>query len=174
MAPEPQPATDLSLVSGDWALDPSKTTVEFHTKAMWVMKVSGTAKATGGGAHIDADGTITGSLVIDAASIDTGNKKRDTHLQGADFFEVIKYPTITFAAKSGTLAPNDVLELQGDLTVHGVSRPITVRADARTTDGTATVAAEIPIDRSEWGLSWAKMGAGLHNRIVISAHFVRS
>jgi hypothetical protein len=73
MAPEPQPATDLSLVSGDWALDPSKTTVEFHTKAMWVMKVSGTAKATGGGAHIDADGTITGSLVIDAASIDTGN-----------------------------------------------------------------------------------------------------
>jgi polyisoprenoid-binding protein YceI len=174
MTLSPQSATDLSLVTGTWTLDPAKTTIEFHTKAMWVLKVVGKAKATSGSATVDPDGSIAGTLVIDAASVDTGNKKRDTHLQSDDFFEVIKYPTMTYTATSGTLSPTGTLELQGNLTIHGQSRPINLTAEANTTGDTATVSAEFDIDRSEWGISWAKMGAGLQNRVVVTAHFVRS
>lgn len=174
MTPPPESATDLSLVNGTWSLDTTKTTIAFRTKAMWVTHVVGTATALDGSAQVGADGNITGTLVIDTTSIDTKNKRRDHHLQGSDFLEVVKYPTITYAATSGELAPGGTLTLLGDLTVHGVSRPVTVTADSRVSGTTATVSAEIVIDRSEWGISWAKLGAGLENRVVVTAHFVRS
>jgi len=163
----------LSGLSGTWTLDPAKTTVDFRTKAMWVLPVKGTAKALNGEAQIGTDGAVKGTLVIDAASFDTKNKKRDEHLRSEDFLEAIKYPTITFTANSGRGVGSDRVEVTGELTVRGRSQPLTLLADLSHSGSSATVATEVEIDRSLWGVSWAKMGAGLKNQLVIRAHFDR-
>ena len=67
--------------------------------AMWgLAKVKGRFNAVEGSGVIGEDGTVSGTLVFDAKSIDTKNKRRDTHLRSGDFFEVEKYPTFTYAA----------------------------------------------------------------------------
>jgi polyisoprenoid-binding protein YceI len=170
----PPSQTDLSAFAGSWTLDPARTSIEFHTKAMWVLPAKGTARAIEGGGTVRTDGGFDGTLVIDAASIDTGNKKRDEHLRTADFFEVEKYPTITFTATGGSLGSAGTVEVTGNLTIHGETKPLTMTAKVSSAGDSATVATEVDIDRGEWGLTWAKMGAGLKNRVVISAHFDRA
>jgi polyisoprenoid-binding protein YceI len=86
---------------GKWMLDPDRTSIVFHTKAMWVFPAKGTARAIEGVGTMGTDGGLSGSLVVDAASIDTKNRKRDAHLRTADFFEVETFPTINFEATSG-------------------------------------------------------------------------
>jgi polyisoprenoid-binding protein YceI len=66
------------------------------------------------------------------------------------------------------------VELVGTLTIRGTTRPITLLAEVSSTDDSATVATEFDIDRSEWGLRWAKMGAGLRNHVVINARFTKN
>jgi len=78
--------TDLSQLTGRWMLDPERTAVSFHTKALWVLGVKGTARVISGDAQLNSDGTVTGKLVIDAASLDTKNKKRDDHLRTGEFW----------------------------------------------------------------------------------------
>jgi polyisoprenoid-binding protein YceI len=166
-------AADLSAYAGRWTLDPSRSSIEFYTKALWVVSVKGTFKTIEGGATVDADGSVTGSIVLDAASVDTKKKKRDDHLRTADFFEVRSFPTITFAVSNAH--PNGVgkVELTGDLTIHGSTRPLTVLADVSADGESAVVSAEVDIDRSAWGLTWAKMGAALTNHVVIEARFTK-
>jgi polyisoprenoid-binding protein YceI len=122
---------------------------------------------------VGSDGGLSGALVIDATSIDTRNKKRDAHLRTADFFEVERFPTITFEGTSGRPAGSGKVELAGTLTVHGQTRPLSVVADVRVAADVATVSTEVAIDRSEWGLSLTPFGAGLVNRVMINARFRR-
>jgi polyisoprenoid-binding protein YceI len=166
-----QNSDDSSDIVGQWVLDPDHTTIVFHTKAMWVLPAKGTFKAVEGVGTAGADGGLSGRLVIDAASIDTKNKKRDAHLRTADFFEVEAYPTMTFEATNGRVAGPGHLQLDGTLTVHGQTRPLAVAADFSVAGDVATVSAEVAIDRSEWGLSLTPFGAGLKNRITITANF---
>ena len=166
---------DISRATGSWTLDPAKTTIEFRTKAMWVLPVKGTAQAIGGDARVSQTGDVAGSLTIDAGSFDTNNRKRDEHLRSADFFEVIAYPTISFVTRQARYIDDGRVEIDGELTVHGRTRPLTLIADVTIVDGrTATVATEVDIDRRDFGVSWAKMGAGLKNQVTIHAHFDRS
>ena len=165
--------TDLSAFAGSWSLDPAHTAVAFVTKAVWVLNVRGAFKAIEGSGTVGADGSVSGSIVLDAASVDTKTKKRDDHLRTADFFEVDAHPTITFTVTGAHPKGAGKVELDGSLTIHGVTRPLTVLADVSLADGSATVASEFDIDRSEWGLTWAKMGAGLKNHVVINARFTK-
>jgi polyisoprenoid-binding protein YceI len=167
---DPTPLAPPAL-AGAWTLDPARTSITIHTKALWLLPVQGTAKAVEGGGTVSPDGGLSGSLVVEAASIDTKNKKRDEHLRGTDFFEVDKYPTITFQADAGTLDPSGQVELTGTLTLRGETRPLTLTGRVEVDGTSATLSVETEIDRSEWGVSWAKMGAGLKNRLVISAGF---
>jgi polyisoprenoid-binding protein YceI len=166
-----QNSVDLGDFVGKWVLDPDRTSIVFHTKAMWVFPAKGTARAIEGVGTVGTDDGLTGTLVIDAASIDTKNKNRDAHLRTADFFEIEKFPTIIFVATSGRLAGPGRLALDGALTVHGLTRPLAVMADLSVAADVATVSTEVVIDRSEWGLSLTPFGAGLKNRIIISAYF---
>jgi polyisoprenoid-binding protein YceI len=77
--------SDLSRLAGTWRLDPDTTSVTFRTKAMWILPIKGTAKALSGDAQVKPDGAaVKGTLVIDAASFDTKNEKRDDHLRSED------------------------------------------------------------------------------------------
>jgi polyisoprenoid-binding protein YceI len=152
----------------------AQTSIEFHTKAMWLFNVKGTAKALSGTGTVGADGSVQGKLVIDATSIDTKNKKRDAHLQTADFFDTANYPTIDFEVTSGRMLESGQAEVSGSLTIHGQTRPVTVVGTLELDGTSATLTTEVDdLDRKEWGLTWAKMGAGTHNRIVIQARFTK-
>ena len=165
-------ATDLSTHQGTWTLDPTRTSVDFTTKAMWILPVKGTLRATGGSASLGGDGTVTGSVVFDAASVDTRNKKRDAHLRTADFFDVEHFPTFAFTVTGGSVRDGQ-LELTGDLTVHGQSHAVTVPGKVAADGHEATFTGTIDIDRSVWGLTWTKLGAGLANHVTVTATFTK-
>ena len=170
-SPPPQAISDLT---GTWILDPNRSTIEFQTKAMWILTVNGTLRVTEGSGTVDGDGRVTGRLVVDANSIDTKNKRRDVHLRTADFFEVQNYPIMVFDVTDARLDTPGQSTVHGNLSIRGVSRPVEFQAALRTEgDGAITLDAQTEINRSEWGLRWAKMGAGLHNRVTIKATFVR-
>jgi polyisoprenoid-binding protein YceI len=167
----PQAISDLT---GSWSLDPQRTTVQFTTKALWITTVNGTLRATDGTGTVDVDGRVTGRIDIDPSSIDTKNKKRDEHLRNADFFDVQNYPSMVFDVTNVQFGAPGQSTLQGTLSLHGVSRTIEFEAALRTeSDEALTLDVHTKIDRSEWGLRWTKMGAGLHNSITITATFVR-
>ena len=164
---------ELSKYAGTWTLDPAKTTVGFRTSVMRILPVKGTARALSGEAHITADGDAKGTLVIDAGSLDTKNTKRDEHLRSADFFEVITYPTISFTADDVQPIGPGCVDVHGLLTVHGRSERVNVKAEVNGSDISVTVSTEFEIDRSLFGLTWAKLGASLKNRVQIHAYFDR-
>jgi polyisoprenoid-binding protein YceI len=175
--PGPEAVALPADATGTWNIDPSATTVQLHTKAMWgLAKVTGTLKVTDGAGTVSADGQVSGQLVIDARSIDTGNARRDKHLRSADFFEVDKYPTITYAATNATIRGADQVGLTGTLEVHGVTRPLDMVATiTEVTPQRAVITADITgIDRREWGLTWAKMGAQVINRVTVRAVFTKA
>lgn len=164
----------LSALAGTWTLDPARTSITFHTKTLWLLPVTGTFQAVEGAATVGNDGSITGTLLVDATSVNTNNRKRDEHLRSADFLDVQKYPTLTFAATQAPAAEPGHRPLDGDLTVHGRTRPLTVTTGVGATEDTATVTADIHLDRSSWGLTNTKWGARLATRVVIEAHFMKS
>src|SRR5262245_20869515 len=97
--PNPPPSSSLADAAGTWQLDPAGTSIELRAKAMWgLAKVRGRINALDGSGVVGEDGTVSGTIVFDATSIDSKNKKRDTHLRSGDFFEVEKYPTFTYSA----------------------------------------------------------------------------
>jgi polyisoprenoid-binding protein YceI len=166
--------TDLAPYTGAWTLDPARTTITFHTKALWIFPVKGTARAVEGDGRVGDDGTVGGRLVIDATSIDTGTKKRDQHLQTADFFETNRYPTIEFELSAARPLASNRFAVDGTLVIHGQRQPVTINADVTSDGTTTTVTGTIDdLDRRQWGLSWAKMGAGVHNKVVATAVFKR-
>jgi polyisoprenoid-binding protein YceI len=95
---------------------------------------------------------------VKAATIDTANAKRDQHLKGPDFFNVVQYPTLSFASKSVT-ASGDGFEVTGDLTMHGVTKPVTVQvvptgAGPGPTGGKiAGIETTFTIKRSDFGMN---------------------
>jgi polyisoprenoid-binding protein YceI len=165
---------DLRALIGKWTLDASKSTVALTTKAMWILPVRATISASEGSGVVGEDGSVSGTMVIDAASINTKSKKRDVHLQSEDFFEVSKFPTFVVNVLGATRTSSGAYELDATLTIRGQERPVRLPASVVVNDGAATVTVETEIDRSEWGITWSKMGAGLRNQIVVSARFTKA
>ncbi len=93
-------------------------------------------------------------FTVQAASIDTGNDKRDAHLRSPDFFEVDKYPTLTFHSKK-VAALGDGLAVTGDLTLHGVTKEVTVPVEVLGVMGDkAGFQTGFTLDRKDFGLVW--------------------
>ncbi|HET9229416.1 MAG TPA: YceI family protein [Thermoanaerobaculia bacterium] len=101
----------------------------------------------------------TVNFTIQAASIDTDNTDRDNHLRGADFFDVEKFPTLTFSSTSVKAVDADTLEVTGDLTMKGQTRKVTVPVDVlgsvKTARGEkAGFETAFKLDRKEYGITW--------------------
>ncbi|HZU76445.1 MAG TPA: YceI family protein [Dehalococcoidia bacterium] len=152
-----------------WALDPHHTSVTFSAKHLGVATVRGRfTKVTG---EIDLDDsndptTGSGTITIDAASVDTGNEQRDAHLRSADFLDVEKHPTITFAVTRVEKAGDDY-KVDGDLTIKDVTKPLSLTYEhgGVVTDpyGNTKVGGTLTgtINRGDWGLTWnVPLGGG--------------
>jgi polyisoprenoid-binding protein YceI len=175
MTTQPRETIDLSEFSGEWALDGSRSSVSFRSSSLWgLMKVKGKFAGLRGEAHIDPSGGVRGRLVIDASSVDTGNKKRDNHLRSDDFFEVAKYPEIVFEL-GGVLPGSDEHRLSGTLHVIGNSQPLDLVAQIQDHDESGlTLHVETTVDRSKWGVTFRKNGmVNMNTGLEISARFNR-
>jgi polyisoprenoid-binding protein YceI len=166
-----QTNADLTSLVGTWRLNPERTSVSFRTTAAWLIRVRGTLQATEGTAAIDADGGVSGHIVIDAASIDTKIQKRDDHLRSTDFFDVAKHPTITFTVTEVRPAPMGSLEVVGTVAIHGRSTPLTVLAEIGIMGDSATLSTEVVITKSILGMKKASL---TKSRVTVDAHFDRN
>jgi polyisoprenoid-binding protein YceI len=146
-----------------WDIDPSHSGAHFSVRHMMVSNVRGEfGKVTGTVQLDDKDVTkSTINAVIDASTINTRDAKRDEHLKAPDFFDVAKYPNITFKSKKVEKAGDNKLKVTGDLTMHGVTKPVVL--DVETSPNEAKdpygnlrrgAVATTKINRKDFGLTW--------------------
>ncbi len=147
-------------VAGTWKLDPAHTYIGFTVKHMMVARVRGRFKEFEG-TIVTADDPLasTATVTIQAGSIDTNQEFRDNHIRSGDFFDAANHPTITFALK-GLRPGTDGLVVDGELTMRGVTKPITLSAELPTIgpDGKGGTKAGFSmsgeVDRYEWGVNY--------------------
>ena len=146
---------------GDWQLDPAHTSVEFVARHLMVTKVRGKLTGVSGAVHIAEDPKESSvAVTIDPATVETGDDKRDAHLRSPDFFDVERYPEISFRSTNLEGGSPGHFLVHGDLTVHGVTRPVTLDAEYHgwTPDPwggrRAGFSASTEVNREDFGLSW--------------------
>jgi polyisoprenoid-binding protein YceI len=114
-----------------WRIDPVHSAVSFTIRHMMVSTVRGRFTMVRGHVHIDEE-QLTNSWVeaeVDATSIDTHNSQRDAHLRSADFFDTELYPLITWKSGQVEALSGTDYKVTGDLTMHGVTRPVTFEVE---------------------------------------------
>jgi polyisoprenoid-binding protein YceI len=146
-----------------WTIDPAHSAVTFSAKHMMVTKVRGSLAIR----EVDLDFTpdrpeaSSVRVVLDAASIDTGQTMRDQHLRSPDFLETEAHPTIEFVSTRIEPTGEDRYDIHGDLTIRGATRPVVlaaelggVVADWQGGGRRAAFSARTKIDREDFGLTW--------------------
>ena len=166
-------------------IDPVHSSVGFKVRHL-VSKTAGRFDAFAGTIVVDRDDLTKSSveLSIKAASIDTDNEDRDAHLKGADFFDVEKYPEMTFKSTKIDKADEDVFDVTGEFTMHGVTKTITIPVEilgfgpgmqGGTTAGFET---RFKLDRKDYGIVWNRaldagslvVGNTVEVSITVEAH----
>ncbi len=157
-------AIATSAQAAEYKIDPSHSKIGFSVKHLMISKVTGNFKDFEGTFEFDKDKGVLGAhnFVVKTASVDTQEPKRDEHLKGPDFFDVAKFPTMTFAKSKITKDGKDKYKWAGDLTIHGVTKPVTFELEYT---GSATdpwgnkragFNATTKISRKDYGLVWNK------------------
>ncbi len=154
----PETSLQAALPVGSWRVDERAGQLGFKVKTMWGLStVTGRFERYEGGLEVTPDGA-SGTLRIDAASLNTKNRKRDTHLRSADFFDVEQHPMVSFELRSAT-SGSPVLTVKGELEVAG--RPVSLEfpVTLERLDGDRLhLVGEVSVTREQAGLSWNRMG----------------
>lgn len=155
-----QPAAGSAL---QYDIDPSHSGAMFKVRHLMIAHVKGEFTKLSGRVSFDPanPGASSVDVSIDAASIHTRDEQRDGHLRSADFFDVEKFPTLTFKSKEIVAAGKDTYEVTGDLTIHGVTREIALLVDGVTPEAKDPwgnfrrgASASVTIQRKDFGLHW--------------------
>jgi len=173
-APEVRALLADGALAGEWVLDPRESSIRLKSRSMGLIPVNGVFRDVSGNGAIAADGEVSGTVTVAAASIDTKNARRDAHLRSADFFDSGNHPDITFTADDIQPSGRGVA-VTGMLTVRGRTRPLSFDAAASVrADGGIRVDAEVHVNRADFGLTWNRMGMiSVTNTLTIHAVFTR-
>ena len=159
MSAQPQQATGLAT----WKIDPAHSEVGFSVRHMMVSNVRGRFSDVTGTIKLDPSDPTNGASVeatMSVASIDTRAEARDNHLRSGDFFDVERYPTITFKSKRVEKGRGDHYNIVGDLTLRDVTKEITLDAEFYGTHPDAYggvragFSATTSFSRFDFGLNW--------------------
>jgi polyisoprenoid-binding protein YceI len=161
-------AVTTSVPTGTWNVDPSHSSVEFQVKHLGIATVRGRFEEFEGSLHVADDGSqVRASGLVKAASVNTNEDKRDDHLRSADFFDADQYEHIAFESKAIVPVDDDTFEITGDLSLHGVTREITLKAEVTGTEedpwGNERVGLEVTgqLNRSDYGMTFNQaLGSG--------------
>lgn len=167
------------MTTTKWAIDPTHSEITFKVKHLMISNVKGEFKTFQ--ATIDGE-DFTNSTIsanIDASSISTNNDDRDAHLKSPDFFEVEKYPEITFVSTSIKKVDDDEFKLVGDLTIKGITKEVTLDTEfggyMKDPYGNEKAGFSIngKLNRKDFGLNWNSAleagGVMVANEIKINA-----
>jgi polyisoprenoid-binding protein YceI len=176
MTETPSDSSAEQLSAGHWVLDPKQSSAQISHKTFWGLStVRGSFSELSGEGDVAPDGSISGKLVIGAASVDTRNAKRDTHLRSADFFKADEHPTLVFTTREASFDSAGHLAVTGEFEAGGVSRPLSFTATI--TDATpeaATLTAEADVDRIAHGMTWNQLGmVASHTKVNVVARFTK-
>ncbi|HEX2042238.1 MAG TPA: YceI family protein [Acidimicrobiales bacterium] len=153
---------NLEELTGTYVLDPAHSRIGFVARHAMVTKVRGSFREFEGRAQLDADDPSRSrfELTIQAGSVDTGNPDRDAHLRSNDFLDPASYPQIRFVSTAVEAAGPDTYKVTGDLTIKGVTKPVTFdvvyTGTAVDPFGNVRVGLEgsARVNRKEWGVNW--------------------
>jgi len=173
-APEVRALLADGALAGEWVLDPRESSIRLKSKSMGLIPVNGVFREVSGNGTVAPDGEVSGTVTVAAASIDTKNTRRDTHLRSADFFDSGNHPDITFTADD-IQASGQGAAVTGTLTVRGRTRPLAFDAVASVQgDGGIWLDAEVRVNRADFGLTWNQLGmVAVNNTLTVHAVFAR-
>jgi polyisoprenoid-binding protein YceI len=160
----------IPIPPGTWKVDPIHSSVEFQVKHLGIANVKGQFKDFEGTLEVTPEG-VKASGTVKVASVDTREPQRDAHLRSADFFDAEQYPDITFSSTSVRPIDEDTFEIEGDFTIHGITRPLkliaTVEGTESDPEGNARVgvSATAQINRSDHDMKF-NMALGSGNVVV--------
>lgn len=181
------PATSASLVT--WKLDPAHSSADFKVKHMMISNVKGSLTGMTGVLHEDPSdpSRSTVEATIDVSTLSTGDPQRDGHLKSPDFFEVEKYPTMTFKSTAVKRTGDGEYEVDGDLTMHGVTKPVTFKVEGPSAPGKDPwgntrigLSATTKLNRKDFGLSWNSpletggVLVGEHVTVTLDVQFIKA
>jgi polyisoprenoid-binding protein YceI len=146
-----------------WKIDPAHSVAEFKVKHMMIANVKGKFSGISGTLHLDeadpARSTVGASIPLD--TVFTGDAQRDAHRKSPDFFHVEKHPEMTFKSTKIEVKRPGELAVTGDLTIHGVTKPVTFAVEGPTPPGKDPwgntrigLEATGKINRKDFGLGW--------------------
>lgn len=164
--------TRIGIPTGVWNVDPIHSDTHFTVRHLGIARVRGRFAEFSGTVESDGD-ALHGAGTIQAASISTGFETRDRHLRSADFLDVDRFPEIGFTVVSAQPHGSDEIVIGGDLTMHGLTRPVELEVElggtARDADGNERVGLEIEGDllRRDFGLEWDAAEAIVGNKVKL-------
>lgn len=148
------------LTAGTYTIDPTHTEISFSVRHLAISKVRGHFQTFAGTVEVaEQIEDSTASATIDVASINTNQAQRDEHLRTSDFFNVEEFPEMTFKS-TGVAVDGGDLTINGDLTLRGVTKPVTLEAEfgGATVDGYGNTKvgfeATTKINRQDFGVTW--------------------
>jgi polyisoprenoid-binding protein YceI len=156
--PETTHAHDLRPGTS-WRLDPARSRAEFRVRHFWgLATVEGHFDHVDGRLRVGRDGRCEIELDVDAASLDTGNRKRDEHLRSPEFFDVDQHPTVSFRSTSANDSGDGRLHVAGRLEAAGRYAPLEVEAAFRPAEDGLVIDAATTVDQRQLGMTWSPLG----------------
>jgi polyisoprenoid-binding protein YceI len=152
------PSTHATSVTRRWTLDLTRSTAEFEVENFWGLSTVAGRFNRFGGTYVEHRDGRTMELIVDAASLDTRNRRRDRHLRSAEFFHVEEHPQVIFSSRAIAETGDGRLRVSGELEVAGKSMPISFDAAAREIAGELEIEATATVDQRLFGMTWSPLG----------------
>ncbi|MEL4506366.1 YceI family protein [Luteococcus sp. H138] len=154
--------TDMMSLEGSYALDKTHSSLAFVARHSMITKVRGIFTEFTGTAQVHGQDPASSSVTVDVdvASVSTGSEDRDHHLTSGDFFDVAQFPRIAFVSTGVEAVDSDTVEITGDLTIKGITKPVTIpfefTGSATDPSGNERIGFEgrAEVNRRDFNLTW--------------------